>query len=140
MKQKIKSYNLGQLKGAWGAGMASSSKNDGLIGMFFHSLNEKGEIENQGEIIKKYYNGGEWKNEEYFVRYASFLDGVFCFDEKIISLEKKEKFLFYRTAREMRYGYYAKHKYKAEDIRAEEVMNGHISIKEFLVLKKEAQS
>ena len=96
MKQKVKSYNLGQLRSAWGAGMAKSSKNDPLIHMFFHRLNKEGEIELQGMIMKKY------QDDEYFVMLFNFLDGTPSHNREIICFKEKKRFSFYDTARDMR--------------------------------------
>ena len=99
MKQKMKSYNLGQLRGAWGAGMAMSPKNDPLINMFFHELNEKGEIKREGMIVKKY------RDDEYFIKIVDFCCLHLSYQRRIISFKDKAKFLFYDNAKEMRFSF-----------------------------------
>jgi len=114
VKNKISSYNLGQLRGAWGAGRGASSKDDPLIGMFFHRLDEEGKIDRQGTITKKY------KDDEYFIGFFSFWDGSLSYEREIISLGDKSKFIFYDSAKEMRMGYHRREKTKQIDIDAEE--------------------
>ncbi len=97
--KKRTSYNLTQLRGAWGAGKAGSSKRDPLIGMFFHIINKEGEVQYQGTIVKKH------KEDEYFVCYFDFIFGNASTEREIVNFKDKTKFAFYDSDYAMRMGY-----------------------------------
>jgi len=71
-----------------------------LVGKWFHSHNEKGEIQWQGQVL------GVVSDNHFLVQLYSWLDGTST-DMKIVSLEKiiEEDWSFYSSDKKMRERY-----------------------------------
>lgn len=71
----MKKYNIEQLRGAWGAGVYSknsdkeSQKQEGIVGKWFHSFTEAGELHWQGQIL------APEPNNYFSVQLYSWIDG-----------------------------------------------------------------
>ncbi len=52
-------YSLDQLRGAWGAGKhgADRAPKPAMVGRFFHTVTENGELDRQGQIVSAEQDG-----------------------------------------------------------------------------------
>ena len=90
MKQPIKQPTKQQPK---------AKNSNGLEGHFFHSVNQDGKIEWQGEVITKI------GTEHYLVQLFSWLDGSIT-NEKLVETKTMTNWLFYPDNESMLQGYW----------------------------------
>lgn len=69
-----------------------------LVGRGFHSVNEDGEIRNQGVVVEKIESG--W----YLVRLFDWLLGQPC-SERLVNFAEMKSFIFYENCEQMRDAY-----------------------------------
>lgn len=92
----MKSYGLGQLRGAWGAGFAAAEKkiqaNSTLVGRHFHILSS-GRIDKQGKVLAEHAPG------KYEIQLFSWIMGEPT-DRKIVLIEEMDEWIFYERREE----------------------------------------
>lgn len=72
---------------------------DGLVGMFFHSFEENGELCWQGRVTRKIEPG--W----YLVETFDWVSGGAAWGERLVRLDDMVKWLFYQDAETMKESY-----------------------------------
>lgn len=87
-------YNLGQLRGAFGAGMAAAEKKGAIVGKHFHSFHDYGIVNWQGRILS------EPTPSTFLVQLYSWIDGNET-EQKLISFAEMENWRFYSSDKEM---------------------------------------
>jgi len=100
-------------KAQWGhgyyKGIEEAQKASGtLVGLWFHSFNEIGELDWQGKIVRDTEDG-------YLVQLFSFVDGSPVHQE-LVDREVTKKWRFYESDFDMRTAYYRHHGWGEEDI------------------------
>lgn len=102
--EKAKQYSIDQLRGAWGAGKFGNKAQhvvktgDPLIGKFFHSVDEHGRAQMQGQIL------GLLDIKKYLVQPYDWMMGEPT-AQCLIDPSEMTDWLFYDTAEDMRFEY-----------------------------------
>lgn len=98
-------YEIGQLRGAFGAGVAAANKANGkaeqegsLVGKSFHNFRDGGIVQNQGRVLSEPTSG------VFLIQFYSWLDGRET-SQKLVPLSEMMDWAFYPNDDEMKTAY-----------------------------------